>query len=104
MNRRNFVVGLVFSIACGFVLSPVFAEPFNDRGNLWTNAAPSGTAQSEPPVRGSQVPGFFGFNEGGVFWSRVAPPGSAQPRPPVKAAPEGGFIDRSHVSGYEDKL
>lgn len=101
MNRRYLTLGLVLGIASGFTLSAALAEPFNERGTLWRDTAPSGSVQPEPPVRGSEVPGFFGFNEGGPLWRSVAPPGSERPRPPVRVTPEGGFIDKSRVSGYE---
>jgi hypothetical protein len=101
MNRRELTLILVLGLASGLTLSPVLAEPFNDRGTLWRDAAPSGSVQPEPPVRGSEVPGFFGFNEGGPLWRSVAPAGSDRPHPPVRVTPERGFIDKSRVPGYE---
>lgn len=100
MNRRDLTLGLVLGIASGLTLSPALAEPFNDRGTLWRDAAPSGSVQPEPPVRGSEVPGFFGFNEGGPLWRDIAPPGSERPLPQVRVTPEGGFIDKSRDPGY----
>lgn len=97
MNSRGLTLIFLLGIAAGLTLSPALAEPFNDRGTLWRDAAPSGSAHPEPPVQGSEVPGFFGFNEGGPLWRNVAPPGSERPRSPVRVTPEGGFIDKSHV-------
>lgn len=65
------------------------AEPFNNRGIDWREAAPSGSDASYPPAD----PSIEGFNNRGTYWIVAAPACSNTAREPVNPT----------ISGFNNK-
>lgn len=62
-------------------LNQAAAEPFNERGPLWPEAAPIRTGISHQPLPAEPA----SFKDRGVLWSEAAPTGTGVPRQPVES-------------------
>lgn len=85
---------LLIGFSSGLFLSTLaMAQPFNDRGDLLINIAPTGPQEMSGPV----TPTPNRFKERNGFFLAEAPSGSEQTLPPVRATPQS-FNNREHVA------